>query len=68
MAKILCVLYPDPVTGYPPVYARDSLPVIDSYPDGQSLPTPSAIDSHPVSCWVAYRVNSAAPLSGGARP
>ncbi|SKJ76308.1 NAD-dependent formate dehydrogenase [Mycobacteroides abscessus] len=47
MAKILCVLYPDPVTGYPPAYARDSLPVIDSYPDGQTLPTPSAIDFTP---------------------
>lgn len=47
MAKILCVLYPDPVTGYPPVYARDSLPVIDGYPDGQTLPTPSAIDFTP---------------------
>lgn len=23
MAKIVCVLYPDPVTGYPPTYARD---------------------------------------------
>ncbi|MGH3952546.1 MAG: NAD-dependent formate dehydrogenase [Mycobacterium sp.] len=47
MAKILCVLYPDPVTGYPPVYARDSIPVIGDYPDGQSLPTPSAIDFNP---------------------
>ncbi len=47
MAKILCVLYPDPVTGYPPVYARDSIPVIGGYPDGQTLPTPSAIDFTP---------------------
>jgi formate dehydrogenase len=28
MAKILCVLYPDLVTGYPPVYARDSIPTL----------------------------------------
>jgi formate dehydrogenase len=30
MANVLLVLYPDPVTGFPPVYARDSLPNIDS--------------------------------------
>lgn len=47
MAKVLCVLYPDPVTGYPPVYARDSIPAIWDYPDGQRLPTPSAIDFTP---------------------
>jgi formate dehydrogenase len=44
MAKILCVLYPDPVTGYPPVYARDSIPMLSVYPDGQTLPTPLALD------------------------
>lgn len=47
MAKILCVLYPDPVTGYPPVYARDSIPAIEAYPDGQTLPSPAAIDFVP---------------------
>jgi len=47
MAKVLLVLYPDPVTGYPPVYARDSIPVLDGYPGGQTLPTPSAIDFTP---------------------
>lgn len=47
MAKILCVLYPDPVTGYPPVYARDSIPTLSSYPGGQTLPSPSAIDFTP---------------------
>jgi len=47
MARILCVLYPDPVTGYPPVYARDSIPALRDYPDGQVLPTPSAIDFIP---------------------
>ena len=40
MSKIVCVLYPDPVTGYPPQYARDDIPVIGRYPDGQTLPTP----------------------------
>lgn len=40
MAKILCVLYLDPVTGYPPRYARDDIPAISSYPNGQTAPTP----------------------------
>ncbi|MFG1704557.1 NAD-dependent formate dehydrogenase [Nonomuraea sp. M3C6] len=47
MAKILCVLYDDPVDGYPASYARDGLPVLDRYPGGQSLPTPEAIDFTP---------------------
>ena len=47
MAKCVMVLYPDPVDGYPPRYARDSIPVIKSYPDGSSLPTPSKIDFKP---------------------
>ena len=47
MSKVVCVLYPDPVDGYPTSYARDTLPKIDKYPDGQSLPTPKAIDFKP---------------------
>jgi formate dehydrogenase len=47
MAKVLCVLYDDPVDGYPPEYARDGLPVLQNYPGGQTLPTPSAIDFAP---------------------
>src|ERR1700730_17932341 len=47
MAKILCVLYDDPVTGYPKSYARDSVPKIDRYPGGQTAPTPKAIDFKP---------------------
>jgi formate dehydrogenase len=47
MAKILCVLYPDPVLGYPPKYARESIPSLSGYPDGQTLPTPGAIDFIP---------------------
>ncbi len=46
-AKVLCVLYPDPVNGYPPPYARDSIPKITGYIDGQTTPTPSAIDFVP---------------------
>jgi formate dehydrogenase len=49
MAKVVCVLYDDPVDGYPRTYPRDSLPHLDQYPDGQSLPTPSAIDFTPGS-------------------
>jgi formate dehydrogenase len=47
MAKILCVLYDDPVDGYPPAYARDDVPEIKSYYDGQSAPTPEQIDFEP---------------------
>jgi formate dehydrogenase len=47
MAKVLCVLYDDPIDGYPPKYARDGIPPIERYPDGQSTPTPHAIDFTP---------------------
>ena len=47
MATILCVLYDDPVDGYPPSYPRDAIPAIDRYPDGQTAPTPQAIDFTP---------------------
>ncbi len=47
MAKILCVLYDDPVDGYPPTYPRDDVPKIERYPDGQTAPTPEAIDFTP---------------------
>jgi len=47
MAKILCVLYDDPAGGYPTSYPRDDLPKIERYPDGQTLPTPKAIDFRP---------------------
>ncbi|MFF8492224.1 NAD-dependent formate dehydrogenase [Streptomyces albidoflavus] len=47
MAKIVCVLYPDPVTGFPPQYARTSLPALDGYPGGQTLPTPEGLDFTP---------------------
>ena len=47
MAKVIAVLYPDPVDGYPKKYARDDIPKITKYPDGQTAPTPSAIDFKP---------------------
>src|SRR5256885_12070909 len=45
--KILCVLYDDPIDGYPTSYSRDDLPRIERYPDGQTLPSPKAIDFQP---------------------
>ena len=47
MAKILCVLYDDPVDGYPKFYARDGIPTVKSYPGGQTAPTPKQIDFKP---------------------
>src|ERR1700693_2352206 len=47
MAKVLCVLYDDPVDGMPKKYARDDIPAISKYHDGQSAPTPKRIDFKP---------------------
>ena len=47
MSKVVCVLYDDPVTGYPDSYARDDIPKIERYPGGQTAPTPQAIDFKP---------------------
>lgn len=47
MAKVLCVLYDDPVDGFPKTYARDGIPEIERYPDGMTTPTPGAIDFTP---------------------
>lgn len=47
MAKVVCVLYEDPVDGYPKSYARDDCPQPQRYPDGQTLPTPKAVDFQP---------------------
>jgi formate dehydrogenase len=47
MAKVLCVLYPDPETGYPPQYARDSIPTIAGYANGQTAPTPNGLGFKP---------------------
>jgi len=35
MAKIVCVLYDDPVAGAPATYARDNLPKLESLESGQ---------------------------------
>jgi formate dehydrogenase len=47
MASVVCVLYDDPIDGYPPSYARDDIPKIDRYWDGQSTPAPEQIDFTP---------------------
>lgn len=47
MAKVVCVLYDDPIDGMPKSYARDDLPKITHYADGQTLPTPKGIDFNP---------------------
>ena len=47
MTNVLCVLYDDPAGGYPPAYARDTIPTIESYYGGQTTPTPEAIDFTP---------------------
>ena len=45
--KVVLVLYDDPVVGYPKEYARDSIPQIEKYPSGQTLPTPKQVDFTP---------------------
>ncbi len=47
MAKVLCVLYDDPVTGYPRSYARDTIPAVERYPGGQTVPSPAHVDFRP---------------------
>ena len=45
--KILCVLYDDPKGGMPKSYPLSSLPKLDKYPDGMTLPSPKGIDFKP---------------------
>ena len=45
--KILCILYDDPKSGMPQRYALDSIPKLEKYPDGMTLPSPKAIDFTP---------------------
>ena len=45
--KILCILYDDPKSGMPLRYALDSIPRLEKYPDGMTLPSPKAIDFTP---------------------
>lgn len=45
--KVVAALYDDPVGGYPTSYARDTIPHIEGYADGQTAPTPDGIDFTP---------------------
>lgn len=47
MAKVLLVLFPDPVEGMSTQYARDTIPRLSQYPNGQSLPDPERVDFSP---------------------
>jgi formate dehydrogenase len=47
MATALCVLYPDPETGYPPKYARNDIPKIAGYANGQKAPAPKGLGFKP---------------------
>ena len=47
MAKVLLFFIPTRSTVIPKTYARDDIPKITHYPDGQTTPTPSAIDFKP---------------------
>ncbi len=47
MTNVLCILYDDPVAGYPTSYPRDAIPRIERYPDGQATPSPERIDFTP---------------------
>jgi len=45
--KVVCVLYDDPIDGYPTSYARKEIPTLNKYPDGQTMPSPTSIDFNP---------------------
>src|SRR5580704_15670902 len=47
VANILCVTYDDPADGYPVDNARDSIPRVQLYPDGQTVPSPVTVDFEP---------------------
>jgi formate dehydrogenase len=47
MATVLCVLYGDPVDGYPKSYARNDVPKVERYPGGQTTPTLIQLDFKP---------------------
>ena len=56
--KVLCVLYDDPVDGYPKAYARDEVPRLEHYRMVKLYRrrTPSTLS--PASCSAAFRASS----------
>lgn len=57
-----CVLYDDPVDGYPSNYARDGLPHLDRYPGGRRFPRRRPSISNRGFCSAACRELGHAPL------
>jgi len=54
MSKVVCVLYDDPIDGYPKAYPRDDIPKFDHYPDGQTLLGPDGeVGAQWVRSWFA---------------
>jgi formate dehydrogenase len=47
VARVVCVLYDDPTEGHPVVHARDGIPCVELYPNGQTTPSPGAVDFMP---------------------
>ena len=47
MAKVVCVLYEDPVDGYPASYPRDAIPILDHYPGRPDPAHPRRHRLHP---------------------
>jgi len=45
--KVLCILYDDPKGGMPSEYPLNSIPKLEKYPDGMTLPNPESIDFTP---------------------
>ncbi|MBS20363.1 MAG: formate dehydrogenase [Chloroflexi bacterium] len=45
--KVLCILYDDPKGGMPSEYPLNSIPKLEKYPDGMTLPSPESIDFIP---------------------
>ena len=60
MAKIVCVLYEDPVDGYPTTYPREEIPTVEHYPGGQTVPSPASHRFHAGSA-PGQRVGRAGP-------
>ena len=67
MAKIVCVLYDDPIDGYPKSYARDDIPKITIRAARRRRPRRRSISS-PARCSAASQANSACGNISNGRP
>ena len=59
MAKVVCVLYDDPVDGYPKSYAREIFPRSIIIPTARLCRRPKRSISSPGHCSAAYPANLA---------